>query len=73
MLVIGRNNFDALILRQSATGEAIAKITILPSARGRIRIGIDAGPEVTIFRAEIDPGDPPADPGDIPEPEPEPS
>lgn len=60
MLVIGRAKNESIILRDRDSGERIVTITVLKDGRhGTPRIGITADISVAVYRAEIDPGDPP--------------
>lgn len=59
MLVVTRNVNEILVLHEEATGKVIASIVVQEvikgkgKAKSRVKIGIDAPPEVKIDRIEI--------------------
>lgn len=52
MLVLGRREGESVVLADAA-GNEIATVTVVRAEHGRVRIGIDAGPEVQIHRDAV--------------------
>lgn len=54
MLVLGRRTLEQIVLRDR-DGSEIARITVVEARRGgKVKIGVDALPEIHVNRAEVD-------------------
>jgi carbon storage regulator len=53
MLVLTRRKNERIVIADKATGGITAIVTVTSTESGKARIGVEAGPEVAVHRAEI--------------------
>lgn len=63
MLVLGRKEGEKIFLIDKTTKVKLAEVTVVDIDRNKVRLGLDALPNVAIYREEIAPGYEQAPPG----------